>query len=225
MRKAFKAISNRTAKPLIGWYLRRPRLFAFSGIKLFIPPGVFHPGFFFSSRQLVNYLATLPLEGKLLFEMGSGSGFVSIYAAKQGAIVTAADSNPLAVETSIRNANTNGINAKFIHSDLFASVPPQQFDLIIVNPPYYPKDPADFAGQAWYAGEDHSYFRRFFLQANAFAWPSSRILMVLSDECDLEVILGIARANGWKARLAEVKRGIFETGYIFEFVPSMGEMA
>ena len=68
------------------------------------PPEVFHPGFFFSTRLLLKLYQTIAIAGKSFLEPGCGSGLISIYAAKKGAIVTATDINPVAIEFLKKNS-------------------------------------------------------------------------------------------------------------------------
>ena len=99
MRQAIKYLAAKTYKPLLENYLSRPRGFAFQNIRLVIPPEVFHPGFFYSTKLLLRCLSRLQLAHKTFLELGAGSGLLSIYAAQKGACVTASDINPFAIAT------------------------------------------------------------------------------------------------------------------------------
>jgi release factor glutamine methyltransferase len=224
MRRIIKGIVNRTWKPYVEWYLRAPRNFSYKNYSVEIIPGVFHPGFFFSTKLLISFLEKQNLSGKNFLEMGCGSGLVSIVAAKQNANVTAADIFPLAIVCTKKNAEKNNAVVTAISSDLFESISPQQFDIIAVNPPYYKKTPASPDQFAWYCGENLEYFTRFFLQAKLFVHGSSRIFMVLSDECDLMGIRSIAEKNGWIWEVAQTKRTAWETGYVFSICIAKDEM-
>lgn len=222
MRKGLKAIANRSVKPFLQWYLRRPRMYSHNGIRIEVPPGVFHPGFFFSSKQLAHFLGTLDLHSKELLEIGCGSGFVSIAAAKRSANVTCTDLSPAAVNATKKNAAANSVKMEILQSDLFAAVPQKKYDFIAVNPPYYPRNPETVEEHAWYAGEDFSYFKRFFRDAKNFVCAGTQLLMVLSDECNLDAIRAIAEKENWKWTLASTQKTFFETGYIIMITPSLG---
>jgi release factor glutamine methyltransferase len=224
MRRIIKGIVNRTWKPYVEWYLRAPRDFNYKNYSVEIIPGVFHPGFFFSTKLFISFLEKENLSGKNFLEMGCGSGLVSIVVAGQNAKVTAADIFPLAVACTEKNAQKNHAAITVFQSDLFESIPSQQFDIIAVNPPYYKKTPASPDQFAWYCGENLEYFTRFFLQAKRFVHDSSRIFMVLSDECDLMGIRAIAEKNGWIWEVAQTKRTAWETGCIFNIRPAKDEM-
>jgi release factor glutamine methyltransferase len=215
MRRLIKAIVNRTWKPLVKNYLRKSRLFTFRDITVNVPPGVFHPGFFFSTKLMLVFLDNVKLSGKKVLEMGSGSGLISIYLAKRNADVTACDISPLAEKATMENAKRNNVNISFFLSDLFHAIPPQQFDTIIVNPPYFKKEPASIEEKAWYCGENLDYFRNFFQQVGSFIHPHSEVFMVLSDECDIQGISEIANANGLAFIQCFEKKTAWETGYVF----------
>lgn len=215
MRRIIKGIVNRTWKPLVKNYLEKPRVFTYKKISVDVPPGVFHPGFFFSTKLMISFLEKIELSGKNVLEMGSGSGLISIYMAKRNASVTACDIAPAAETATRRNAERNQVRITSVQSDLFASVPPQKFDTIVVNPPYYKKNPASAEEMAWYCGENLGYFHRFFQQAKTFMHSGSNILMVLSDECDIEGISEIANEKRLSFIQVFEKKTAWETGFIF----------
>lgn len=218
MGNLIKAAGVRTWKPFVSWFLRKPRKFSFGGINVRVVPGVFHPGFFFSTKQLISYLDAVPLEGKRLLEVGSGSGIVSIFAAKKGAKVTAVDISHEAVACTSDNALRNRKEIIILRSNLFENVPAGDFDIIAVNPPFYKKDPVSPADHAWNAGKNLDYFIRFFKEAKPFVHPKSKIIMVLSDECDLDGIRRIAESENWQYETVEEQKNIFGTGYIINLV-------
>ena len=83
MKAAIKHIVAHTYKPLLEKYLSRTRIYKYEDIRLEIAPQVFHPGFFFSTDILLNYLKKFPFADKNFFEPGCGSGLISVYAAKK----------------------------------------------------------------------------------------------------------------------------------------------
>ena len=139
MRAAIKHIVAHTYKPFLVRYLSKTRIYQHGGIRLEVPPAVFHPGFFFSTHLLNRYLDRLPVNGKTFLELGAGSGFIAFSAARKGAIVTASDINPVAIDYLRRNSDENKISIDIIQSDLFAQIPIKSFDIIAINPPYYKK--------------------------------------------------------------------------------------
>lgn len=220
MNKALKYITNLTLKPALKLYLSRNRKYTHNGIRLIIPPQVFHPAFFFSSKFLLQYILKQDLQNKTFLELGAGSGLISFSAAKKGAIVTASDINKTAIEYLEKNNAANKLNINILESDLFDNIPVQHFDIIAINPPYYKKNPSSDADHAWYCGENGEYFSRLFQTLKSFTNPNSEVLMVLCDDCDMDMIKQAAHQYQFQLSLAEQTRKLSEMNYIFRVVPT-----
>jgi release factor glutamine methyltransferase len=214
-----KFILNKTCKPLVEKYLAHPRNYQYKGMTFLVQPGVFHPGIFFSSKFFLNYLLSFPLKNKSLLELGVGSGFISLNASRAGALVTATDISHAAIENSAFNAKQLSQNIQLIHSDLFEMLPKQYFDFIVINPPYFKKNPTIEADYAWYCGENGEYFIRLFSKLQNYMHKNSIVLMVLSDECDLELIKKIALENKFSFNQVKQKRFLWEMNFIFQIEP------
>lgn len=215
IKKYLRKISARLLYPLFRRYQRKEHLWKHGDIKVKVFPGVFHPGLFFSTRFLMEYLSTLELNQKAVHELGAGSGFLSVFCAKAGAKVTASDINPTAVKNVTENAAINQVEITVLQSDLYSNIPLQQFDIIIINPPYYMKKPANIDEQAWFCGEDAEYFRGLFGSIRPYLNDDSQVLMVLSDDCRTDIISEIANAHGFSLNLQKTKKLIAEKNYIF----------
>lgn len=196
-------------------YLSRKRIYRHGDILLEIPPGVFHPGYFFSTKLLLNSIDRLQLKGKTLLELGAGSGLISIYAARKGAVVTATDINPVAVDCIKKNSERNQVEFKIIQSDLFRDIPPQRFDIMAINPPFYKKKPITAGDFAWYCGENGEYFSGLFNRLINYIHDRTAVMMVFSEECDLKMIEGIASAHGFGMQKILTKKAIWEYLYIY----------
>ena len=181
--------------------------------KILVKAGVFHPGLFFSTRCLVDYLSEFELKGQTLLELGCGTGAISCWAAHQGAVVTASDINPEAIENAAFNARQNHLDINALESDLLEQIE-GSFDWIVINPPYYPKQPKSYGEKAWYAGEDFEYFQRLFgsLKVREFG----RCIMVLSEDCEIERIKEKAIQNGLSLELVKTHRKWFEHSFIMQ---------
>lgn len=175
--------------------IRRQRAWRWRGLTLNVPVGVFHPGLFFSSGVLATEIERMQLGGRSVLDVGCGTGVLSLVAARAGAVVTAIDVNADAVHTTIDNATANGLTIEVLQSDLFEELHDRRFDLVVVNPPYFAKDPVDDAERAWFAGADLGYFERFFagLGDHMAQRPQAGSgLMVLSEGCDMLTISAAA---------------------------------
>lgn len=77
-------------------------------------------------------------------DFGTGSGCIAIVLAVKcpGAKIVALDVSMEALEIAKQNAQQNGVAEKieFVQGDGLKSLPPEQFDLIISNPPYIPTE-------------------------------------------------------------------------------------
>jgi release factor glutamine methyltransferase len=207
-------------KPIVEIYLKKDRKFNYQGLKLIIFKGVFHPRFFFSTKYLASFVEKLNLTGKQFCEPCVGSGLISLVAAKNGAMVTSFDINPVAVKNTKLNFERNKLvlassDFNVVESDLFSSIPPAIFDYIVINPPYFFNDVKNSAQLPWNAGKDGQFFMKFFQQLKDYTNNNSEIYMILADNCEIDRIIQIAKDYNWNFSLVEKKKILWEVNYIF----------
>lgn len=196
MRKLLKRI----AFPLLSrWYQRKTsgvQRYSNYGISLTILPGVFHPGIFLSTNILVRFLSGKSLNGKRLLELGAGSGLISFFAQKKGALVTATDINPQAIEGLKLNAETNKLPISVIETSLLNELNVNEFDIVVINPPYYPKAAQNMQEAAFYCGPAFEYFVALFQQlSDQQLRKSCSVYMILSEDCRISHIRELAAAQ------------------------------
>lgn len=196
-----RRLIKRLLYPILSrWYRRNNtsvQQYTRYGLRLTILPGVFHPGYFLSTNLLVRFISGMELQGKRLLELGAGSGLVTFYAAKNGAIATATDINPAALEGLDKNAQANQLAVTILQADLLEGISLRDFDYVIINPPYYPKNPANMAESAFYCGEDFDYFKRLFSQLNQQVFSeNTSVFMILSQDCQISHIFSLANREG-----------------------------
>lgn len=210
MRKSLKRFFSFFLIPLTRWYLRKERQYTYRGTTVKIFPGVFHPGLFYSTKFLTDYLQTQLVKNKSLLELGCGTGLISILCARRGATVTATDINPTAVENSKLNVANNKVSVTLLKSDVFDQIEKQAFDWIVINPPYYARVIKNNDELAWHCGENFEYFQKFFWSLSQFIHSNSNVVMVLTLGCELEQIFEIARKNGFQFELLEERNVLFD---------------
>lgn len=215
MNTVIKHIVANTYKPLLAKYLSKTRLYKYKDLRLEIPSEVFHPGFFFSTQMLLQYINKLQLNKKEFLELGCGSGLISLIAAEKGATVTATDINPVAVEFLKKNCLQNKLSLKIFQSDLFDAIPEKQYDIIAINPPYYKKDPVTIRDHAWFCGEHGEYFEQLFASLGRYIHAETETLMVLFDGCDMEMINRFATVNNFLLKCIQSKQNMLEKNFIY----------
>ena len=120
----------------IGAFLVRPtwsESIVGEGVELVLDPGMaFGTGLHPTTQQCLEALSTLPLGGKSVLDVGTGSGILAIAAAKRGASpVVAVDTDTLAVDAARENAVRNGV-AIPVAAGSAADVP-GRFDVVVAN--------------------------------------------------------------------------------------------
>ena len=179
-------------------------------MNLLVKKGVFHPGYFFSTRFLLSSLARETLHGLLSF-----------FAISRGARIQATDISAVALESLHLNKEKLGISDEkmtITKSDLFDQISVQAFDYILINPPYYPVNPQNEEEKAWYCGEDFNYFRKLFQSIHPFMQPNTRIWVSLSQDCNLKRIQEIADQNNLKLLLIRSRFYMGEKNMIYSLV-------
>lgn len=208
----------RAAAPILQrWYARwngRERHSQVDGLDFVVLPGVFPPHLFFSTHLLAEHVRSLPLAGRTFLDLGTGSGRIALTAAREGAIVTASDINPAALQCVERNGKGNGLPIEAVLSDQFDALP-GHFDVVAINPPYYDREPGTTAEHAFHAGEGYRYFNRLFPALALRIMKGTEVLMVLSEDLDLEHLRAIARENSLGLDAVRRARRWGETSTVF----------
>ena len=198
-------------------YTEKSHIFKYKGLTLTLLPSVFHPVFFFSTKVLLGFLETQTVKDKKIWELGAGNGLISMVCARRGGGVLATDINPKAIEGIIENVKQNGLSDKVtaICADLFNELPVQIFDIILINPPYYPQNPKNMGENAFFCGENFDFFVRFFKEISSFTDSRTLLFMILSEDCALAKIAEIADKNEWKMTEVHRKTVMGERNLIF----------
>ncbi len=189
-------------------------------LDLVIEPGVLHPRHFASSRLLAAWLSRLDLHGRSVADIGTGSGLLALIAARAGARAVAADISRTAIECARANAARNRLSDRiaFAESDVWDALPEAApFDLVVTNPPFYPRAIESIADHAFAAGARHAFVSRLAEGLRARLAPAGSLVMIHSSDEDFAPVGRLLAERGLQGVVVMEKRGIFETLTIREF--------
>ena len=124
-------------------------------------------------RTFADEILRLPLRGRRLLDVGCGSGVISVAAALCGAHVTSTDINPLAVETTEKNAELNGVGVNGIVGDCLDNVKDRDFDIIVANCPLFAMHESNNQNTPVFNGEKGGrLFERLATEAGEYLSPT-----------------------------------------------------
>ncbi len=210
--------------PFYKLYSSAERTWSYKGLDLVVNPGIFHPGWFVTSKMLLEKLEETDLKGKAFLELGCGTGVQACRAAQLGAFSFASDITHTACNNVTVNAQRNNLDVIVIHSDIFEEMSPEfSFDYIFVNPPFIPNYPEQESDFAFFCGEQFEYYQYLFEKLHKFLNLDGELIMALAKSCEVKYILEIADYYGFDSqRLGETKKWA-ETNFLFRFTFSSEE--
>lgn len=200
------------------WYDKKgskEHSYSYKGIEITVFPKVFSPFLTISTKILLDLINEKDIKNKHFLELGAGSGIVSFFASTKGAIVTASEISKPALDGLYYNKEKLKSDVTIIASDLFTNIQ-NTFDIIIINPPYYPRKPKTEEEMAWFCGEDFEYFSKLFHSLTKVTHSQSDVYMILSQDCNIDHIKSIAAENNFSLNLVYQKTKWLEKNYIFK---------
>lgn len=161
------------------------------------------------------------------FEIGTGTGIISLYLAKKGYDGVCCDINPIAVEIVKKNYFTN--QSKLLASldirlgDMFKVLNlEEKFDVIIFNPPYLPTKTDEYVGgSGWFdkavsGGSDGLLVTTVFLKkVNSYLKKEGRAYFVFSSLADQKKLHDLLNKNNLKYEI--IKENRFDDEILFVY--------
>ena len=196
------------------------------GFSIVVPPTVFHPKFYFTSKFFAEFIQTMDLRGKRILDIGCGSGILSLAAARARGSVTSIDINPAAIRATSVNARQNGLADSIcaLESDVLDRLDPavHGFDYVFSNPPFYGGEAKSITEKAFRGGHANSFMARLARDLPKFLLPGASVVVVLSSDIDIYACLQPFEENQFTFQIVKTKRLFFETLSLIELrhVPS-----
>lgn len=224
-KSAARYLIESLAEPLYRLYSESLRTWSYGDLNLLVMPGVFHPGWFVTSRMLLDKLEQLDLKNKVILELGCGTGAQACRSAQLGAIAYASDVTPLACKNAALNAERNNLKVGVLASDIFDDIPEGLlFDYIFVNPPFVPRYPEEERDFAFCCGEGYEYYISLFQDLQRVLKNDGVVIMALAKSCDIAAILAVADLEGLHHERIDRCRRWSETNYLYEIRLSSPEL-
>ena len=191
-----------------------------AGFRLTVPPTVFHPAIFLTSKFFAAFIGRQDWTGKRVADVGTGSGILALAAARAGAAhAVAIDINPNAACAARENAIANGLADRVtaVCSNLLAAIAPRPyFDVILSSPPSFPGEALDLADRAWHAGRDYRDIASLFGQARERLAPGGRFYVLLSSDSDIKYLGTLVERAGFRWHVVEERSIVIESFIIYE---------
>jgi release factor glutamine methyltransferase len=144
--------------------MNQSKIKTIDGLKLYISPSVYEPA---EDSFLLAEGAEIKENAKVL-EVGSGSGYVTLYLAKRNSTAEffCTDINHSASQTTLLNAKRNNVFVHVLTSNLLEAISTKPFfDIILFNSPYLPTKPDNSRiSLAWSGGNNGLGIVSIFLQ-------------------------------------------------------------
>ena len=214
----------RIAIHLLSYYFilkrRRAAQTRVAGFRLIVPPTSFTPRYFLTSAFFAQFVSKLDLSGRVIADVGTGSGILALAAAQAGgATVLALDINPNAAQAAAENAYANGFGGSIsaVGSNLLSAVMPRPlFDVILSSPPSFPGEPRDMADRAWAAGPNYRDIAMLLAQARKGSRPMAACTCSSPRISDLDLLGALISRAGFVASFVAQRSILIESFLIYK---------
>ena len=172
------------------------------GIKIQVLPNVFSPRYFTDSIWFAKEVSEIVGQNSLL-EVGTGTGIIALFCARNGAKVVAVDVNPDAVKNAQLNFQTHNLDGSVRRGDVYEPIKEdEKFDFIFWNHPFnnWSEEVDDILLRA---GFDTNYasLRKYVVGARNYLSSKGRLLLGTGSFADIDEIQKIAEENKYNLNL------------------------
>lgn len=215
----------------------RPRIRSWRSVEGFEKDVAVFESVFWDSRDTISLRKlirdVLPLQGKSVLEIGTGSGLISLCCLKAGAqFVVATDVNRAAVANAIYNAEhlrvADRLDVRLVpleNASAFAVIKPdERFDVIVSNPPWVNQQPQTIEQYALYdAG--FALMRTLIGGLREHLKPGGRVFLAYGCVDAIETLRRLAEEHGCELIIHDDRRlddlpNEFLPGMLVEIRPS-----
>ena len=151
-----------------------------------------------------------------VLEIGTGTGIITVIAARKARRVVATDINEDAIKCALKNTITNRTyNVELRKGDLFEPVKDEKFDLILFNTPYLPTEEDekldDELNAAFDGGlEGRETINKFLEEVKDYLKEGGRVQLVQSSLSDNEKTIKKLEELGFDANITAREKCFFE---------------
>lgn len=176
-----------------------------------------YEGVYTPSEDTFLLLSMIKLEGhEKILEVGCGSGIISLHCSAHGCIVLSVDKDEKCLKNTEINAKKNDLDISVKKSDLFSNINEDDWDVIIFNPPYLPKDDILPEDHRWDGGKrGDEIVVKFLEEAEDYLKKDGKSFICYSSLSPTERIEAVIEERYEIANL-EKKEFFFETLYCLE---------
>jgi len=148
-----------------------------------------------------------------VLEIGCGSGAISLHCSAQGCDVLSVDKDQRALKNTKMNAEKNDLDIAVKKSHLFSNILDDDWDIIIFNPPYLPRDEILPQDDRWDGGKrGDEIVVRFLEEAEDYLRIEGKLFTCYSSLSPKERIERVVEKR-YEIASVEKRKFFFETLY------------